>query len=202
MLSLTSPVRTPYHDLDARTKLIALCIFTVVLFQIKQPALLAAFAALVSALYVAMGWRFFVSGMRKLKPLSIFVVVILVWHIATQDLLGGVAICLRLLAVVAFANLITMTTRLETLVDIATGLFTPLRRFGVRPKLLGFSVALVIRFIPVLMDRVRRLMEAWRARSARRVNWRILAPVFLTVLDDADHVAEALRARGGLNRYD
>lgn len=202
MLSLTSPAKTPYHQLDARMKLIALCLVTVVLFQIKQPALLTVCAMFVFGLYAAMGWQFLASGMQKLKPLSIFVIVIMVWHVATQDIIGGVAICLRLLAVVAFANLVTMTTRLETLVDIATGLFTPLRRFGVRPKLLGFSIALVIRFIPVLMDRVRRLMEAWRARSPRRVNWRILAPVFLTVLDDADHVAEALRARGGLAQYD
>jgi biotin transport system permease protein len=30
------------------------------------------------------------------------------------------------------------------------------------------------------------------------VNWRILLPISLIALDDADRVAEAIRARGGL----
>jgi biotin transport system permease protein len=73
-----------------------------------------------------------------------------------------------------------------------------LARLGLSPKVLAVSVALVVRFTPVLMDKVTQLMQAWRARSARRANWRVVLPAVLIALDDADHVAEALRARGGL----
>ena len=34
--------------------------------------------------------------------------------------------------------------------------------------------------------------------AARRAGWRIVAPLALMALDDAEHVAEALRARGGV----
>lgn len=198
MLSLTSPVRTPYHDLPAWSKLLALCALTVALFQIRSPVILGGAALIVLALYAAGGMLVLRTGLRRLRPLAIFVVAILIWHGATDDLAAGVAICLRLLAVVGFANLVTMTTSLEALVEIATALVVPLRRFGLRPALIGFAIALVIRFIPVLIDRAGRMTEAWRARAVRRPDWRLLTPVLLSVLDDADHVAEALRARGGL----
>lgn len=202
MLSLTSPVRTPYHRVGAAPKLLALCAFSIGAFLLRDPALLALAFAFVVLLYAAMGHLFARAGLARLRPLWPFVAVILIWHLATSDILAGIAICLRLLAVVGFANLVTMTTPLQALLDTVTGLFRPLRRFGANPALLGFAVALMIRFIPVLMARARALAEAWRARSPRRANWRLLTPVFLTVLDDADHVAEALRARGGLNEYE
>ncbi|MCC6863501.1 MAG: energy-coupling factor transporter transmembrane protein EcfT, partial [Rhodobacteraceae bacterium] len=61
----------------------------------------------------------------------------------------------------------------------------------------SLSVALVIRFIPVLSTRMSQITEAFRARSPRRPGYRILIPAALSALDDADHVAEALRSRGG-----
>src|SRR3990167_6591155 len=57
--------------------------------------------------------------------------------------------------------------------------------------------AVVIRFIPVMQDRAEQISQSWRARSARRAGWRVLMPATLAALDDAEHVAEALRARGG-----
>ena len=42
------------------------------------------------------------------------------------------------------------------------------------------------------------LSLAWRARSRRRAGWRVIVPFMVLALDDADHVAEALRARGGI----
>jgi biotin transport system permease protein len=57
---------------------------------------------------------------------------------------------------------------------------------------------MVIRFTPVLIDKGAGLSEAWRARSKKRPSWRIVMPLLVTALDDADSVAEALKARGGV----
>ena len=56
----------------------------------------------------------------------------------------------------------------------------------------------MIRFTPALIGKARQLALAWRARSPRRPGWRVVLPLTLGALDDADRVAEALRARGGL----
>ena len=49
----------------------------------------------------------------------------------------------------------------------------------------------------VMLLRWEALSVAFRARSDRRPGWRIAAPAVLAALDDAERVAEALRARGG-----
>jgi biotin transport system permease protein len=72
-----------------------------------------------------------------------------------------------------------------------------LRRLGLPTQILETAIPLVIRFSPVLIAKAGQLVEAWRARSRRRPGWQLVLPLSLAALDDADHVAEALRARGG-----
>jgi len=109
----------------------------------------------------------------------------------------GGTVALRLITAVAAANLVTMTTRLTDMVTVLERLAGPFRHLGLPPRTLALAMALVIRFIPVLSNRIGTLRLAWSARSARRAGWVLLVPATLAALDDADRVAEALRARGG-----
>jgi biotin transport system permease protein len=198
MLTLTSPVETPLHRVPAGWKLLLLCLFTAVLFALVTPwALLAALAAL-AGLHLLCGRVFLRNAVLMLWPLWPFILVVAVWHIWTGSPQAGAIVILRLVAAVAGANLLTMTTRLSDMIGVIEWLAAPLRRFGLNPRVLAVAIALVIRFTPVFFFRAAQLTEAWRARSARRVGWRYVLPVTLLALDDADHVADALRARGGL----
>jgi biotin transport system permease protein len=102
-----------------------------------------------------------------------------------------------MISAVAFANFVTMTTRLSDMMRVIERLLRPLSRLGLSARQLALAVALVIRFVPVMLARAGQIRESWRARSPRRPGWRILVPIILSALDDADHVAQALRARGG-----
>lgn len=198
MLTLTSPIETPLHRLPAGVKLAVLCATTVLLFALASPQALAAALAAVAALYLANGRAFARQGLRLLRPLWLFVAVVALWHLWTGALAEGAAILLRMTTAVAAANLVTLTTRLSDLMAVLERLTAPLTRLGLSPRTLALAVALVIRFVPVLIDRQARLAEAWSARSPRRPGWRLLVPATLGTLDDADRVAEALRARGGI----
>ncbi|MFT4150822.1 MAG: energy-coupling factor transporter transmembrane protein EcfT [Paracoccaceae bacterium] len=197
MLTLLSPARTPWHSLPAGGKLAGLCLFSLLLFRFSTPAPLALALAAVGAAYLPGGWVFLAHGLRMLRPLWPFVLVVALWHLWTRDIPAGAVVILRLLTAVAAANLVTMTTRLTDIVSVVERLAAPLARFGLSPRLPGLAVGLVIRFIPVMGDRVARLGEAWRARSPRPAGWRIAMPATLGALDDAEQVAQALRARGG-----
>jgi len=198
MLALTSPVQTPFHRLPAGVKLAALALVTVGLFRLDGPAPLAAALAAIAALHIPGGLPFAAHALRLLRPLWPFALVIVLWHLWTGDPGGGLAILLRLVAALAAANLVTMTTRLSDMIAILERLAAPLGRIGLPPRTLALAIALAIRFVPVLTDRITVLSDAWRARSPRRPGWRIVTPAALATLDDADHVAEALRARGGV----
>lgn len=195
MISLTSPVRTTAHGWPAGAKLAALCLATTSLFMLQPPALhLAAFAATL-LVYALPGRAFFTAGMRALRILIPFVVLVFLWHLYTGDMVAGMRVILRMTTVVAMANLVTMTTSLESLSDVVRWLSTPLRRLGLRTEALDLAIPLVVRFTPVITRKSELLRQSWRARSRRRPGWRLLFPLALQALDDADHVALALRAR-------
>lgn len=198
MISLTSPVRTRAHGWPAGAKLGALCLVSTGLFLSRGLGVQLLALALALGLYVLPGRAFLRAGLRGLRVLAPFVVVLLVWHGLGGDPRGGLIVVLRMVTLVALANLVTMTTALEDLVDLVAWLLTPLRRLGLRTQPLELAVPLVVRFTPVLVTRAGRLVEAWRARSRRRPGWRLILPLMLMALDDADHVGEALRARGGV----
>jgi len=195
MLTLTSPVDTPLHHVAAGAKLGALAAGTVALFALHNPLALALALALLLAAYTALGLLH--HGLRPLWPLWPFLVVLGVWHGWTGELREGAAIVLRLLTAVMAANLVTMTTGLSDMIGVLERLAQPLRHLGMPTHRLALSIGLVIRFIPVLSDRMVQLRAAWSARSPRRAGWRIVAPATIAALDDAERVAEALRARGG-----
>jgi biotin transport system permease protein len=197
MLTLTSPVEIWAHRSPAGVKLAALSVWTVLLFAMTGPAIILAAVALVGALYASGGIAFATHGARMLRPLAPFVVIVGLWHLWTGDPIGGLVIILRLTAAVGAANFVTMTTRLSDMIAVIETLARPFAAFDLRPRRFALALALVIRFIPVMADRMGQISEAWQARSPHRPRWRVVVPVTLAALDDADRAAEALRARGG-----
>ncbi len=200
MISLTSPVETVFHRWPAGLKLALLCVAGTGLFMLASLAGQLVALALVAAFYTLPGMRFARAGLAALRPVALFAALIAAWHVATGTLAEGAVIVLRLLSAVALANLVTMTTRLADMLAVLHWLTAPLRRIGLNTRPPELAISLVIRFIPVLSEKGAALAESYRARSPRRrAGWRIAAPLAGLALDDADHVAEALRARGGLS---
>lgn len=198
MLTLTCPVDTIWRRPPAGLKLLMLAGATLAIFSLGGPASAGMALAGVVALYLAGGLRLAKFGLKMLRSLWPFVAVLVIWHGVTGDWRNGSAIAARMVAAVALANLVTMTTRLDDMLAVVEWLAAPLARVGLSPRRLAVAIALVLRFTPVLMGRVATLAQAWKARSPRRPNWRLVLPSLLVALDDADHVAEALRARGGV----
>ncbi len=197
MISLSSPVRTRAHGWRAGVKLTALCTATMLLFAIGNMAFQAAALGVALMLYCLPGRLFLREGLGHLRVLIPFVVIVLIWHLITGDPAGGIKTIMRMVTAVALANLVTMTTSLTALMDVVRWMSSPLRRLGVSTAPLEIVLPLLIRFVPVLTLRAGQMHQSWRARSLRRANYRIVLPMMLMALDDADRVGEALKARGG-----
>jgi len=197
MISLTSPVETRAHGWRAGVKIGLLCIATVVLFRLD--AVFWQGAALVGTLvlYALPGRVFLRAGLGRLWVLWPFVAVIAIYHVVTGDALNGAGIVLRMVTAVALANLVTMTTRLTDMMALVDWAMTPLRALRVNTKPVGIAMALVIRFTPELARKGQMLSLAWQARAPRKPGWRLVPAFTALALDEAEHVAEALRARGG-----
>ncbi len=198
MLTLTSPFDTWMHGLPAGAKLLSLVVVTTLLFAWNTPVVCGMVAMAVLSLYLTIGIRFTKYGLRRLRPLWPFLLMLALWNGYRGSYAEGALIALRLVAVVGLANLVTMTTRLDDLITLVERILSPLQRFGLSPRITGLAIAMVLRFTPALMDKAAHLGESWKARRTGKPSWRIVLPLTLLALDDADHVAEALRARGGV----
>jgi len=197
MLSFESPVITPWHRVPVGVKLLVVCLCSVLLFIIDSVSLQVAALCMSAMLYWVGGRRFIIAGVRRLTFLIPILLVIVVWHGLTGTAWQGVGIALRLVSIVALSNLMTMTSQLSELLGLVNAGLKPLRRMGVNTRPIEISIALVVRFTPVLITKGRALVDAWRARSVGKRNWRIVFPLCLVAIDDAEQVAQALKARGG-----
>lgn len=155
------------------------------------------FAAMV-ILYALPGYAFLRAGLGVLWWLWPFVGLIVMWHLLINDLGPGLVIVLRMLTAVGLANLVTMTTRLTDLMGVVRFVLTPLRRSGVNTGAIELAVAMVLRFTPTLVGKGQLLIFAWRARARRKLGWQIVIPFAVLAIDDAERLADALRARGGV----
>lgn len=196
MLTLTSSHRTWAHRVRPWVKLGALCLWAVLVLRSDGPVLWLAVTT-VLGLVASAGQGFALEWALMLRPLWPFVVLLALWQVWLGAVSGAVPPILRMGAVVGLANAVTMTTELSGIIALLTRLARPLQRLGLSPRVLALAVALMIRFVPVMLLRHGQITESWRARSPHRPGWRILLPVLLAALDDAERVAEALRARGG-----
>lgn len=198
MLALTLEQATWAHRLPAGPKMAVMAVSMVAILPVTSPWVIGALVLVTGALYASLGAVAARRGIRLLRPLLLILAVIFAWHLIMGDWRQGVLICLRILGLVALANLVTMTTRLDDMMAVMDRLLAPLARLGVNPAALSLAVALTIRCIPVLLAKAGALREAWRARSRRRPGTQIAVPLALMALDDADNISEALRARGGI----
>ncbi|GAB5510820.1 MAG: energy-coupling factor transporter transmembrane component T [Hyphomicrobiales bacterium] len=198
MISLTSPVETRAHGWPAGLKLGLLCLATMALFAAPNLLILSVASAICLLAYALPGALFFRTGLKRLFVLWPFVLAVLIWHMIIGTLETGSMIALRLVTAVGFANLVTMTTRLSDMMDVVRWLATPLQRLGLNSRSLEMGMALVLRFTPTLADKGAQLSQSWKARSPKRASWRVILPFTLLAIDDAEQVAEAIKARGGL----
>lgn len=187
--------RSWLHSVPAGIKLAALAGLSIALLPANDWRVLAFCLAGVFAVYALLG-REAQARFAFFRPLVPLLTVVAVLQTAADSWQAGAAAVTRLVLMVLLADVVTMTTTMQALMDAIAPLLRPLRLFGLNPKGLTLAVALVVRFVPVLLASWQSRADAWRARTGRRASIRLVAPFVGETLRLADHVAEALDARG------
>ncbi|WP_323035627.1 energy-coupling factor transporter transmembrane component T [Pararhodobacter sp.] len=197
MIALTSEISTWAHRVPAGVKFAAL--FGATLGILSTTAIPAQIVALgvVAGLYASCGANFARAGLRALRGILLVGLLIGLWHTLTGAPQTAALVVLRLFTAVAMAGFVTMTTRLDEITELLDHILTTVRVPQTYRARIVLAIALTIRFIPVLIAKGQGLAESWRARSVRRMSPRVVLPMALLAIDDAEHVAKSLRARGG-----
>lgn len=199
MISLYLAQRTWLHGVPAGWKLAALALISLLVTPFDSLPAMAGLVVAVLALYASLG-REALRQLALLRSLVPLLALLFAFHWWNGDPRLGLVSTLRLVGMVLLANALTMTTRMDAMMDAIEPLLRPLKWFGVSPRTVALAVAVTIRFVPLLFAVWESLNESWRARTGKRGNWRLLAPFCIQTLKLSNHVAEALAARGGAPR--
>ena len=113
-------------------------------------------------------------------------------------------VIVRLILLVLFSSLMTLTTTPKQLTDGMETLCSPLKRFLPIHEI-AMMMSITLRFIPILMEELDKIMKAQQARGAdfetggiiKRVKALVplLIPLFASAFRRADELATAMDAR-------
>ena len=120
---------------------------------------------------------------------------------------NGVAVFLRFLDLMGLLTLFTAVTPSREIGHGTETLTAPLAKIGFPPHAFSLIITITFRFIPILTGEAENLMKAQASRGARIGMGRnpikrilsylpLLVPLFVSSLQRAEQLAEAMEARG------
>lgn len=215
------PADTVVHRLDPRTKLLAVILYIVALFNARGVVTYAIMAAVLAA-SVLLSHVPFKSLTRGLKPVYIIVAftavmnlfftagtpVADVWllrHVTVEGIVSAVQMILRIVLLIMGTFLMTYTTSPIALTDGLEKLMNPLKKIKVPVHEMTMMMSMALRFIPTLIEETDKIMSAQKARGAdfetgslidrAKALLPVMVPLFVSAFRRADELAVAMESR-------
>ncbi len=215
------PGNSIIHKLDPRIKIMITIILITALFLVAKFTGFALYLAYILAIIVVSKLPM-KRVLKGLKPIFFLVILTLILHvflpkggtvywqwrfisIEEDGLFTGLFMVSRILLLIMFTSLLTLTTSPLQLTDGIEYLLSPLKRFGVPASELSMMMTIALRFIPTLLEEADKIMKAQMARGADFESGNIiqkaksliplLVPLFISAFRRADDLALAMESR-------
>lgn len=223
------PAGSVIEKIDARVKLIATIIYIIAVFMCNRMltygicTLFLILIAMLSRLPIKM----LLSGLKSMLFIVLFTIVVNIFFnhegkevlslgfikITDMGILKTAEMTLRLLLLVMFSSMLTLTTKPVQLTVAIEKLLKPFSRLGLPSHEIAMMMGIALRFIPTLMEELDKIKKA---QSARGVSFDeggffsrikslipVIIPLFVSSFRRADELAIAMEARcyrGGTGR--
>jgi len=201
MISLYISDSSWMHRRSAASKLLAVLALSNVVLAVQSLIWLLLMFAGAAATYYSLGRK----GKHRLFALRFLLPLILGLGFVQGFLVGWEAALratLKIMVMIMAADLVTATTPIQAILNCVQKLIGPIcQRIGRDPRKISLAVALMIRFMPVLVAQWQAQRDAWSARSYRKPSLRLLTPFVTRALSRTDQIAESLQARSRAHRH-
>ena len=189
------PGTTWLHRLSAGAKLIALFAIGIATLAVRGPlaSVVALAGAVVLLAWAGAGLR---AILRSLRGLLIMVAVLFAWQVWQSGWPRAIETVGDILALALLATVLTVTTRVDDLLEAITAGLRPLRRIGLDADRVALTFALTIRAIPATLELAEETRRAAQARGLERDPRARLTPFVIRVVARAHDTGAALHARG------
>lgn len=207
------------HKMDARIKLLALILYVVLIFVVKNfyGFLVVGGFLVLATIFSKVPVTAMLKSVKGILFLILFTVLlniffyqsenetIIFWIISVESLTFAGFMALRLITLVLGSMLLTLTTTPVALTDAIESLLSPLKviKFPVHELALVMSIAL--RFIPTLMAEADRIIMAQKARGAdfdsgnlvsrAKAMIPVLIPLLISAFRRAEELGDAMDSR-------
>ncbi|MBQ9531954.1 MAG: energy-coupling factor transporter transmembrane protein EcfT [Eubacterium sp.] len=214
------PGKSLLHKTDARMKIVLLLIMMISIFICKNYISLA-IAAVATIMLVVISRIKLSVILKGLKPL-LFIIVFTallnifygtgepiaqfwIFKITERGLNNALFMGTRIILLVIIGLMLTYTTTPTALTDAIESLLKPLKVFKADVHSLAMVMTIALRFIPILIEEVQKIMAAQKSRGAdlesggiikrARAIVPILIPLFVSSFRRADELADAMECR-------
>ena len=215
------PLDSFVHNLDPRTKIIAILIYMVALFWANDLAayLLLSLFSLTAIWLSRLPLHLLYRGLKPSLWLIVFTLsvqlfftphgtIVFSYHfisITYEGLFQGLMLSYRLLMMVLTTSLLTLTTSPIRLTDGLESCFAVFKPLGFPAHELALMISIALRFVPTLLEEADKIRRAQTARGADFESgnlWQrmqsllpLLVPLFVNAFRRADELAIAMEAR-------
>ena len=215
------PADSAVHRLDPRMKILLLVVMIVAIFLCGDLlAYIPVIGVLALASYLSkVPFRLLLKGLRPLRFILVFTFILNLFFlqgetpllslgftvITREALLTAIQYSLRLVLLVLFSSLLTLTTAPVTLTDGLERLLSPLRVIHFPAHEMAMMMTIALRFIPTLLEEADKIMKAQSARGADFESGNLIArakamvpllvPLFVSAFRRAGELAMAMEAR-------
>lgn len=210
------------HKLDPRTKIIFTFLFMVYIFNVNTlieyigPITILLLAILFSKIPILK----IIKGIKPILPLIIFTGILNLFFTTTGKVLWSLGflniregsienaafLIIRIVLLITFSSILTLTTPPLVLTNGIEGLLSPLKRIKVPANEIAMMMSIALRFIPTLIEEADKIVKAQKARGADFESGNIikrgkalipvLIPLFINSFNRAEELANAMESRG------
>ena len=214
------PGNSLLHKMDARMKIVLTLIMMVTVFICNNYFSLALSAVITLALVLVskIKPKVILKGIKPLLFIILFTTVLNLFYgtgepiakfwifkITAQGLNNALFMSSRIILLVIIGLMLTYTTTPTALTDAIESLLKPLKIFKADIHSLAMIMTIALRFIPILIEEVEKIMAAQKSRGAdlesgglikrAKAIVPILIPLFVSSFRRANELADAMECR-------
>ncbi len=214
------PKDSPIHRLDPRVKMLGTLIFIVSLFVADNPAtyLWATFFMFLCIGISGVPIRYMMKGLRPILIILILSMsfnlfltegtpLVELWRftITLEGIRVAIYMGIRLVYLIMGSSLMSLTTTPNDLTDGLEKSFRFLKVIHFPVHEIAMMMSIALRFIPILMEEMDKIMKAQKARGAdfesgnlfKKIGAAVplLVPLFISAMRRANDLAQAMEAR-------
>jgi len=193
------------HYMHPLSKIICTILFVIMVLicnNIKLMVLLSGLAILLIEM-ANISRSIYLKSINSLKFILVFILIINL--ILKVDLIITIISMLRLIVIVLYTSILTLTTSPTEITYGLELLFSPLKLIGIPVNKMALSISLALRFIPTLIDQGNKILKSQASRGIDYYNSNLkgkfiaiksmIIPMFVITLKKADDLADTMAVR-------